>query len=273
MQDLKELFESAVLNEDTKNVIKEAFELAIEAKKTELEAEYAVKLQEAESKISEELPSIIEAAVADELAVIAEEVAHARTLEVQYAEKLTTFKESYATRMDEQLNILVAEAVAAEYEELKESIELAKKHEFVMAMFETFKDTYEQLFGGVEVSVVDELKEAKQELDQYKRKEKLAELLESLTGDKKLIAETILENVSTDKLESKFESIRGVLLAESVKDEQKTPVQESVAQPEQPAGKVVIEEGFEQEPEKEQPKISDEIARQLEKSLKLAGRR
>lgn len=273
MQDLKELFESAVLTDDTKNVIKEAFELAVEAKKTELEAEYATKLQEAESKISEELPSIIESAIADELAVIAEEVAHARTLEVQYAEKLTTFKESYATRMDEQLNILVAEAVAAEYEELKEDIELAKKHEFVMSMFETFKDTYEQLFGGVEVSVVDELKETKQELDQYKRKEKLAELLESLSGDKKLIAETILENVSTDKLESKFESIRGVLLAESVKDE-KTPVVESAKTEEQPAGKVVLEEGFEQEPEKvEQPKISDEVSRQLEKSLKLAGRR
>lgn len=269
MNHLKDLFESALLNDESKAVLKEAFDVAVKAKETELEAQYVEKLSEAEAQILEQLPKIIEEAVAEELSVIAEEVAHARTLEVQYAEKLNAFKESYAEKHEEQLKLMVAEAVAEEYEELKEDIETAKKHEFVMSMFETFKNTYEQLFGGVDVSVVDELKEAKQELDQYKRKEKLDELLESVQGNKRLVAQTILEGVPTDKLEEKFESIREVLLAESEKKEE-VPLTESDKGKKEIHGRVVIEESLE---EPEQPSaIPDAITQRLQKSLKLARR-
>ena len=268
MNQLKELFESTLLNDESKAVLKEAFEVAVKAKETELEAQYVQKLSEAEAQILEQLPKIVEEAVSEELSVIAEEVAHARTLEVQYAEKLNVFKESYAEKHEEQLKVMVAEAVAEEYEELKEDIEVAKKHEFVMSMFETFKNTYEQLFGGVEVSVVDELKEAKQELDQYKRKEKLSEILESVQGNKRLIAQTILEGVTTDKLEEKFESIREVLLAEAGKKEE-TPLVESAKDEKEIQGKVVIEESLE---EQEQSAVPDAIAQRLQKSLKLARR-
>ena len=269
MNQLKELFESALLNDESKAVLKEAFEVAVKAKETELEAQYVQKLSEAEAQILEQLPKIVEEAVSEELSAIAEEVAHARTLEVQYAEKLNVFKESYAEKHEEQLKVMVAEAVAEEYEELKEDIEVAKKHEFVMSMFETFKNTYEQLFGGTELSVIDELKEAKQELDQYKRKEKLAEILESVQGNKRLIAQTILEGVATDKLEEKFESIREVLLAEAEKKEE-TPLVESAKDEKEIQGKVVIEESLE---EQEQPAVvPDAIAQRLQKSLKLARR-
>lgn len=269
MDRLKELFESSLLNDESKVVLQEAFNTAIKAKEIELEAQYVEKLTEAENKILEQLPTIVEEAVSEELSVIAEEITHARTLEVQYADKLNVFKESYAEKHEEQLKVMVAEAVAEEYEELKEDIELAKKHEFVMSMFETFKNTYEQLFGGVEISVVDELKEAKQELDQYKRKEKLAEILESVQGSKRLIAQTILEGVATDKLDEKFESIREVLLAEA---EQKTdPVLTEAEKNKEITGKVVIEESLDVEPNKEAT-ISDDIAQRLQKSLKLARR-
>lgn len=268
MKQLKELFESALLNEESKTVIAEAFEVAVKAKETELEAQYAEKLVESEKAILDQLPAIIEEAVAGELSVIAEEIAHARTLEVQYAEKLTTFKEGYAEKNDEQLKIMVAEAVAEEYEELKEDIEVAKKHEFVMSMFESFKDTYERLFGQTDVSVVDELKEAKQELDNYKRAEKLNSLLENLQGNKRLIAQTILEGVATDKLEDKFESIRSVLIGESEEGKQK-PITES-ADADKIAGKVILES----EEQDEKPNVvSADIAARLEKSLKLARSR
>lgn len=265
MKELKDLFESAVLNDESKAVIQEAFDIAVAAKKTELEAEFATKLNESEQATLAQLPAIIEEAVSAELAVIAEEVAHARTLEVQYAEKLTAFKESYSTKQDENLVVLVAEAVAEEFEELKEDIQLAKKHEFVMTMFESFRSTYEQLFGGSDISVFDELKEAKAELDVFKRAEVLNGILENLQGDKRVIAATILEGVDTDKLEAKFESIRDALLKEAVTPEVKTLTEgKDVKEPE---GKIVLES---EEKEDNKPVINEALAARLQKSLILA---
>ena len=259
MKELKELFESALLNEETKTVLQEAFEVAIKAKETELEASYAEKLVESEKVLMDSLPKLIEEALAEELASIAEEVAAARTKEIEYAEKLTVFKENFAEKQEELLKVLVAESVAEEFEELKDEIELAKKHEFVMSMFESFKDTYDVMFGGADASVVDKLNEAVAELDAYRRKEKLAGLLESVTGQKRLIAETILEGVSTDKLEEKFESIRPVLLAEGTKQpEEVKQLEDDKSQ------KVVLEENLNEE---EQVKVSDAVLQRLNKSI------
>lgn len=219
MDKIKELFENAVLSEESKTLIAEAFEAAIKTREVELEADYNERLKLAEAEITAQLPTMIEEALSEEIAAIAEEVAHARTLEVQYAEKLTQFKEDYAQAQQEKMQILVAESVAEEFEEIKEDIELAKKHEFVMSMFESFKETYEKMFGTADLNVYDQLKEAQEELDSYKRKETIARLTEGLKGDKKDIAITILEGVATDRMEAKFESIKAVLLSESQKPE------------------------------------------------------
>lgn len=267
MNQLKELFESALLNDESKAVIKEAFDVAVAAKATELEAEFNTKLVEAEHQIMSNVPKIVEEAIAEELNVIAEEVAHARTLEVQYAEKLNVFKENYATKHNEELQVLVAESVAEEFEELKEDIALAKKHQFVMSMFESFRDTYEQLFGTSDINVVDELKEAKKELDGYKREETLNSLLENLSGDKRVIAQTILEGVATDKLEAKFEGIRAVLLKETEKTPEPVITEGADIVKETVAGTLVLE-NQEQEPAK--PVVKDAMTLRLEKSLQLA---
>lgn len=264
--DLKKLFENSVLNDETKQVVQEAFSTAIQAKEIEMNQANEVALVEAKAEMIGSISELVEEAVAEEMQAIAEEIQHARTLEVQYADKLQTFKESYAERQSEEVQSLIAEAVAEEIGELKEDIEMAKKHEFVMQMFESFKTTYEKLFGSTEVSVYDELEESKKQLDALVREKKLAGLLEGLQGKKKAIAETILESVSTEKLEAKFESIQAVLLSESKKDADDEALTESVK------GEVVMENVEEVEEKQVQESVKDPLVTRLENSLKWVKR-
>ncbi|WGH49908.1 hypothetical protein [Alishewanella phage vB_AspM_Slickus01] len=246
-EDLKQLFESVVLNEESKTVLKEAFNQAIAEKTVELQESFDKKMADEVKQLSESAQEMVEEAVADHLEQFADEIAHARTLEVQYASKLEMFKESYAEKTEELVDSLVNESVAKEIDELKESIEEAKKIKFALDIFESYKQTFEKLFGGEETaSALDELKEAKQELDTIKKTAKIASLVESLQGSKKKIATSILEGVDLDKIEEKFESIRPLLVSESanVKDE---AIEES-ATVEDVKGTVVIEEDVAHEP-------------------------
>lgn len=251
-QDLKDLFESAVLTDETKSVLKEAFDAAVAAKEVELKEQYEQAIADEVKEISESVQGMVEEAVADHLEQFADEIAHARTLEVQYAEKLEMFKESYAEKTDELVNALVAESVAEEIAELKESIEEAKKIKFALNLFESFRDTYTTLFGGEEsVAALQDLKEAKAELDALKRSQKIAELTESLQGSKKRVAETILESVAFDKLEERFESIKNLLVAESkdMKDEDnKDDMKDDDSKDKVVKESVVVIEESEQEP-------------------------
>jgi hypothetical protein len=272
-QDLKALFESAVLNDETKQALQEAFDAAVLVKSTELEADYITKLAESQKELTDTALAMVEEAVADQMKSIAEEVTHARTLEVQYADKLEQFKESYAQKVDETVNVLVAEAVAEEIEELKESIEEAKKIKFVTSMFESFKETYEQLFGGVEPQTVAELKEAKAELDTMKRKAKMEEVLESLTGQKRKVAETILEGVALDKIEARFEAIKPLLLAESKESKQEQIDEAAKAEENKEIQGTVVLENVEDENNNNTNVLSEAVKARLDRSIQAALKR
>lgn len=266
---LKELFESSVLNDETKEVLTTVFDEALKEKETEVRAEAEAKLVEEKASMLEEVNKIVEEAISEELNSISEELQTARALEVTYASKLTEFKEAYAEKQDEVVKTMIAEAVAEEIEELKEDIELAKKHEFVMQMYESFGDVYKKLFGGVEIDIHDELEQTKKELSEMKHEKKLNELLESVTGEKREIAQTILESVSYDKLEKKFNSIKGILLAESKKEEESDNQIDETKDDKEVKGTVVLENV---ENEEEVSKMIDEkILNQLRKSLQFAG--
>jgi len=268
---LKELFESSVLNDETKEVLTTIFDEALKAKETEVRAEAEAKLVEEKAEMLEEVNKIVEETVSEELQSISEELEAARSLEVTYASKLHEFKESYAEKQEELAKTMIAEAVAEEIKELEEDIELAKKHEFVMQMYESFGDVYKKLFGGVELDVHDELEQTKKELNEMKHEKKLNELLESVTGEKREIARTILESVSYDKLDKKFESIKGILLAETKQDDEKSDenqIDESDGK-KKAEGTVVLENV---EEEGDAPNLIDEkIMAQLRKSLQFAG--
>lgn len=269
-QNLKQLFESDLLNEETKTVLREAFDTAMQNKEAELETHYAQKLTEAKQELSTSTMEMIEEAVAEELSGVADEIAESRSLEVRYANKLQEFKESYDEKMQEQLTTLVNETVAEELDELKEDIELAKKHQFVLDMFESYKDVYAKTFGETDLNIHEQLKEAQEELAGLKREKVLTGLLENITGSKREVAMTILDSVETDKLEAKFEAIRPILLAEEAEEEEEA-VTESTETPEV-KGKVVMEEDEEVVEEGEKPTADDPIATQLARSLQFARR-
>lgn len=259
MKDLKSLFESELLNEETKTVLKEAWDNAVKANRDEVEAEYAEKLNEASSEITKEAVRLVEEAVADEMQAVAEELAEARSLEVEYAEKLSIFKEQYAEKMSEHVDNLVKETVETELNELKEDIEFAKKHQFGVKLFEAFRSAYVETFGDDETNIHESFEELKRENEALRREKIMSGLLESVSGEKRRVIETILEGVATDKLEDKFENLRPIILKES---EQKVDESEEV---ETKKGRVILENVDESDEEGDDQidKISNEIARSL----------
>lgn len=270
-ESLKSLMESTLLNDETKQVLNEAWNTAIEASKQELEVEYATKLSESLGEVKENTTSMVEEAVADEMSELADEVAEARSLEVQYAQKLEDFKESYNTKIQEQVQEQVDSIVKEELGELKDDINTAKKHQFALEVFESFRGMYDSTFGGDNLNAQDELTEAKQELEDLQRKVLMNELLENVTGEKRSVALTILEGVATDKLEAKFESIRPMLLSEST-DESGNTLNESAKQEEDPTkGKrVVMENENEDEQNVNESVQDDKVLSALQRSIKFA---
>ena len=163
------------------------------------------------------IPQLIEEAVADELESVAEELKEARSLEVTYADRLEQFKESYDVKARELIDIIVAESVAEEFDELKEDIELAKKHQFAISLTESFGDVFKQMFGESDFESAVDVSELQAQLESYKRREKVAELTEGLQGRALRIAETVLADVPVEKMETKMESVRG-FITEAVSD-------------------------------------------------------
>jgi hypothetical protein len=173
------------------------------------------------------------------------------------------------------MKLMVAESIQEEMAAIAEEVEMIKKYEFVMGIFEQFKGTYERLFGGMDIDVVEALEESRKELSAYKRKEAIDNLLEGLTGSKKEVARTILESVEADKLEEKFNSVKHILLAETAISTEATlteSVTEEVA--DEVNGTVVLEnELVEEKGEGEvvtESATIDPVALKLQRSLKLA---
>lgn len=211
----KAIFENLLLNEETKVQLEEAFSTAIEAKIAILESEYREKEEALQETVVADIQEIVAEALSEELDVLAEELEHARTLDVQYAEKLEMFKESYASSQEDVMQVLVAETVAEEINELREDVEQAKKHAFGVKMFESFRDMYDANFGGVDVDVVEKLREAEMQLETYQRKEKMDELMEGIGGKERNVLATLLEGYETSQLESRFNTVKSIVLRES----------------------------------------------------------
>lgn len=253
MNKLQALFESEVLNEDTKAALKEAIEgiqaEAIAEAKKDLEVEYAQKLEDKQSAVSAELFTMINEAVDQEVCELKDDINRYRDLEVEYAQKLEDFKAEYAQKLQESFESMVQENVSAEIVELKEDLLEAKKNNFGVEIFESFKNVFEEF--GVSEDVKDlrvRLKESQQQLKAEKenvaimtRKATMDTLLESVTGSKREVMKTILENVKTDDLESRFNEVIGKVLQEDVAPKAEESLDESVE------GKKTLEESAESE--------------------------
>lgn len=232
----KAIFENLLLTDEAKVQLEEAFSTAIQAKTVLLEAEYKEKESTLQEEILSTVQDLVSEALSEELDVLAEELSHARSLDVEYAEKLELFKESYANAQEDSIKVLVAESVAEEVSELLEDIQLAKENAFGVQLFEAFKDMFDANFGGAEIDVVAKLRETELQLETFQRKEAMATLLEGIGGKERKVFESLLEGVALDKLDDRFNSVKPIVLRESI-----TPVLESVEQDKIEDVQIVVE--------------------------------
>lgn len=239
----KAIFENLLLTDEAKVQLEEAFTTAIQAKTALLEAEYKEKEEEIQESVLATVQDIVSEALADELVVLAEELEHARTLDVQYAEKLELFKENYATTQEDAMRVLVAESVTEEVGELLEDIEYAKKNAFGMQIYEAFKDSFDVNFGVADADVVEKLRAAELQLESYERAKEVERLLEGIGGKERAVLLTLLEGVESDKLEKRFASVKDIVLREAVDTTE--PITESVDEPVVAESTKLVVEGVE----------------------------
>jgi len=238
-KELKELLESDLLNDETKTQLSSAIEAvktdAIEEAKKALEVEYAVKLTEGKEKIESSLTDLLKESVASEVAELKDDIEKYRNLEVEYAQKLQEFKEEYAAKLEESFTGLVTESVKAEMGELREDLVESKKQNFGQRLFEAFASEFEEFGIGEDVKslrtrlskLAVELEESKKTVDELNREKVMESVLSSLTGSKREVMKTILENVSTDLLEERYnETIASVLEEKKEETKEKKPLVE-----------------------------------------------
>ena len=227
-KELQKLLESDLLNEETKKELSEAIETimedAVATAKSELEAEYAKKFVAEKEELVKSLNELIAESVESEIKELIDDINHYKEIEPTYAAKLQEFKEEYAKKLNESFAGLVESAVQDEMAELKDDLMESKNNHFGMQIFESFKETFEKLGISEDMKSLKEahekleaeLTESKQTISTMVRESKMGELLGNLSGSKREVMKTILENVETDKLESRYNETIDSVLEESV---------------------------------------------------------
>lgn len=236
MSAFKELLESELLNDDTKVALKEAVESfkeeAITEARSSLEVEYAKKMLAEKQEIAAKMTDLINEAVTQEIAELVEDINHYKDIEPTYAKKLEEFKVTYAKTLSESFEGLIEAHVKDEISELHEDLMEAKQNNFGIKIYESFKSTFDKLGVSDDIQAIkSELESAKSalsestgEVESLKHEKVLEGLLSSLTGGKKEVMKTILESVSTDKLDERYKETIGSVLEESVTPDNKPEV-------------------------------------------------
>ena len=241
MNEFKSLLENELLSDEIRTELKEAVELhkkqLEESIRNELDVEYANKYVEFKKTVEKDFDSVIKESVQNELTELKEDIQKYKDLEVTYAKKLEGFKKQYNKKLSEGFERYVEDRIMDEMDELRESLQEAKMQNFGARIFEAFKQEYVS-FGMTpsEQSLVNEISELKEQLQQTKEKleenvrsNKISGLVKSLSGSKREVMKSILENTKTEMLESRFEqTIDKVLNEHKEEDSRSKPVKESV---------------------------------------------
>lgn len=240
MNEFKTLLENELLSESVKKELTEAVEsfkqqITEEVTKKQ-EIEYAKKIYREKKELNARVMETVKSLVAEEIKELHEDINHYRNLEVDYAKKLTEFKESYAEKLRKGVKKLIESRVGAELTELRQDLMEAKKLNFGKKIFEAYASEFETFGVGPDVKelqktndeLAKQLTESKKVIDGMNREKILEGLLSNLTGGKREIMKTILENVKTEKLTERYnESIQSVL-TEGKKEEKKEVVTGSI---------------------------------------------
>lgn len=248
MSDFKKILDESVLTEEVKTQIKEAFDAqvkeGVEAQKAVLDTEYATKFVKEKADLSQKIVGMIDESVSAEMQELRQDVKAAKNLEVSYAAKLAKFKEEYAAKLDDRFVAVMAEAIKHEFDELRGDILEARKLNIGKKIIESVKDEMISLGLFEETHELSEklantekkLSESTEKLAKVERTQAVEKLLSNLSGAPREVMATILENVSTDKLEARYEQTLKAVL-EQFDGAKAKPIVES----KKVEGKVIVE--------------------------------
>lgn len=250
MDILEQLLSNELLNEDTRNSLKQAFSdletQIVEAQTQRLETEIRTQLTEQFiterdmliEAIDAKLGSVLEA----ELNELKQSISEFRDLEVEYEQKLVESKQHLAEQLDKDLVSLVHivesfldERIASEMNELKTDLAEARKLNFGRKIVEAFREEFlsiENPANEMAASVTEATQklEAAQsalatlEADKRKLQEsnqkmardlKLGKLLNNLSGSKRDVMESLLKDVAVQKLDEKYQTYLPRLVEEA----------------------------------------------------------
>lgn len=224
MEQFKMLLENEILSEEVKQQISVALSEAIEQSKKDLEVDFAKRFENDKIALNEEFQKFLKESVSSEVSELIDDLEKYRNLEIEYATKLEVFKEEYARELTNSIKGFITESITSEVVELKESIQEAKSIQFGKLIFEAFeKEFTSHGFGGDLKSLQNKLNETQEKLTETQlqlstmEREKIMEgLLSNLSGSKRNIMKTILENVVTEKLVARYEESLKSILSEDV---------------------------------------------------------
>lgn len=270
---LEKILSSELLTEEVKaelattleTVISEQVDTRVAEKTEELVVEYAARYAQDREALVEALDTKVEEMLQEQLSELADDIAAFRDLEVEYEVKLAEAKVALAEDVEKDMQELVERLdtflelrLTEEMTELQESIEEVRKNNLGRKIFEAFKSEIEQYTnadnGAAELesklseaearlaAVDQQLNEARKELAEAARKDKLEQVLSTLHGRPREIMEAILTAVPTEKLEESFEKFIGRVLHESAQNSEKESAEPAVEAPVLAEGETVVPE-------------------------------
>lgn len=246
---LQELVKNQLLSEETQKSLLEAYEKtlteAIETAKKAAADETKVELTEKWIVERDQLIEAIDHKVDDvlkaELTELKDDIEKFRDLEVEYAEKIAEHKAAMSEEIKndmvellEKLDAFLEVRIGVELEELKEDLEEARKLDFGRRIFEAFAQEFDNVYTD-EDSVKAELADVKAKLAEtvealeevitdrevMQRAAKMNELLSNLDSHQREVMETLLDKVSTEKLEEAYKVFLPRIIKESASTSEK----------------------------------------------------
>ena len=253
---LQTLFESNILNAETKQLIEsqfaESLDLLLKEERQKIEDEVRIEMTEQLRKdrelLTEALDLKLESIVEAEYAELREDIESFRDLEVEYAERLIEeraelrdeAKES-VLELVEKLDMFLEMRMDEEFEELRDDLHEAKRNNLGKKVFEAFKHEFASIINEDEQQASDELEIMREQLEDMKaelqvarnnvlkeeRKAKMASLLSNLedNSNAKAKMQELLKNIPTSKLDESYSRYLPHVIGESI--DSKTAITES----------------------------------------------
>lgn len=243
---LNKLLQSELLSEDVKAEITTEWTSAVEAYKATLREQVSgdVRLELAEQWNTErdelvaKVDGLVSQVLVREMAELRGDIDRFRDLEVEYAEKLVEEKHRLAGEVASELDALVDKIdeffemrLEAEMSELREDLEVVKKNDAGMQMFEAFAETFGHLYADdastqrrlsiAESKLADAetvIAEREKQLGKMIRESKMESVLSALTGKKREQMALLLKNVDTQRLEESYKYFIGRILREGTEE-------------------------------------------------------